>query len=297
LQARDEQGVLGGASDFNAPDEAALYQALGLDWIPPELREGEGEVEAAAQGALPRLVEGSDLKGILHVHTTYSDGTCSVAQMAEAVRARGYTYLGISDHSRSAGYAGGLSIERLKKQGEEIRALNRKTEGFRILHGVESDILKDGSLDYPDEVLKELDFVIASVHSQLRMDEAAMTQRIIRAVRHPSTSMLGHPSGRLLLGREACMLDLEAVLNACAEEGVMVELNANPHRLDVDWRWLKTCIELGIPIAINPDAHRVEGLDDIRYGLGAARKGWLGPAGVANGLPAEELLERWRARS
>jgi DNA polymerase (family 10) len=278
---------------FTHEDE--LYNALGLKPIPAELREGGDEIVAAARGGLPRLVETSDVRGILHVHTKYSDGSETIAEIAEAAQAAGYDYLGISDHSRAASYAGGLSIQALKKQGEEIRALNRKMKGFRILHGIESDILTDGSLDYPDEVLDELDFVIASVHSSLTLQEEVMTERIIKAVSHPATRILGHPTGRLLLGREPYQVDLDRVLEACAREGVMVEINANPHRLDLDWRRLKDCRRLGIRVAINPDAHRLDGLEDVRYGVGIARKGWLEKEHVANCLSAEELLRCWRS--
>ncbi|MHC4942702.1 MAG: DNA polymerase/3'-5' exonuclease PolX [Planctomycetota bacterium] len=275
-------------------DEREIYKALGIKPIPAELREGGDEVLAAAKNGLPKLVETSDIQGILHVHTRYSDGTETIEEIAEAAQAAGYAYLGISDHSRTASYAGGLSIPTLKKQGEEIKDLNKAMKGFRILHGIESDILTDGSLDYPDEVLDDLDFVIASVHSSLTLEKDAMTERIIKAVRHRATRILGHPSGRLLLGREPYELDMERVLEACAEEGVMVEINANPHRLDLDWRWLKECRRLGIRVAINPDAHRLDGLEDVRYGVGIARKGWLEKEHVANCLSAEELLRCWR---
>lgn len=281
-------------SAVTAESETDLYKASGLVYIPPELREGTGEVEAAKKGALPDLVEVSDLKGILHVHTTYSDGNHSIKEMAEAAMDLGFEYLGITDHSRAAAYAGGLSIERLELQAEEIKALNKELDNFHILHGIESDILKDGALDYPDDVLDKLDFVIASVHSIFRMDRETMTERIITAVRHPATRILGHPTGRLLLGREAYDVDLEAVLEACREHGVMVEINANPHRLDLDWRWLEKCRELNILVPINPDAHRIETLGDVRYGIGIARKGWLEARHVANCLPLDALMEHWK---
>jgi DNA polymerase (family 10) len=272
-----------------AESEEAIYKAAGLPYIPPELREGKGELEAE----IPDLVEVGDLRGILHVHTTYSDGNHSIREMADATRELGFEYLGITDHSRTAAYAGGLSVERLLAQGEEIKALNKRYRGFRILHGIESDILKDGSLDYPDEVLHELDFVIASVHSGFRMDRESMTERIVTAVRHPTTRILGHPTGRLLLGREGYDVDLEAVLEACREYGVMVEINANPHRLDLDWRWLEKCRERGILVPVNPDAHRIETIGDVRYGVGIARKGWLEARHVANTLSLDALLEHW----
>lgn len=274
--------------------EADAYKRIGLPYIPPELREGIDEIEAASKNSLPRLVEPKDVQGIIHVHTTYSDGGNTLEEMAAAAAKMGYRYLGVSDHSRTASYAGGLSIDELEKQGEEIRRLNGKLDGFKILHGVESDILKDGSLDYPDSLLSNLDFVIASVHSGFRMDEATMTERIIKAVRNPHTRILGHPTGRLLLGREPYAVDMGAVLKACAEEGVMVELNANPHRLDIDWRLLRECTRLGILVAVNPDAHSIHGLEDERYGIGTARKGGIEARQVVNCMATEELLARWR---
>lgn len=283
-------------------DEQSLYASLELSWIPPELREGGDEVKAAVEGELPELVEAKDLKGVLHMHTTYSDGRNSIKEMADAAMELGYDYIGISDHSRTASYAGGLTIERLKKQASEVKALNKAlqtdpgTKGFKVLHGIESDILNDGSLDYPDKTLGLLDFVIASVHSNFTMDEETMTRRIIKAVRHPATSILGHPTGRLLLGREAYPVDMAAVLEACAECKVMVEINANPHRLDVDWRWLGECRRLGIMVCINPDAHRVDGFHDMAFGLGIARKGGLEKKHVANCLEVDELTELWRKK-
>ncbi|MBU0755801.1 MAG: PHP domain-containing protein, partial [Planctomycetes bacterium] len=276
--------------------EKELYEILGLDEVPAELREGGSEAEAAAKGLLPELVEPAHLRGILHVHTTYSDGIQTLAQVAQAAQAAGFEYLGVSDHSRSAAYAGGLSIKRIEAQAREIRELNEKLEGFRILHGIESDILPDGSLDYPDEVLAQLDFVIASVHSGFRMDRETMTARIVKAVKHPMTCILGHPTGRLLLGREAYDVDLRQVLEACAEAKVMVEINANPHRLDLDWRHHQEAVRLGLRLCINPDAHRISGLDDLKYGIGTARKGWLQARDVANCLTVEELLDCWRNR-
>lgn len=293
--SRDRLNRADGSEFLPIDSEEAIYRALALAPVPPELREGGTEIAEAEKDRLPDLVEPADIQGILHVHTTYSDGAHSIAEMAEAVQAAGYTYLGISDHSRTASYAGGLSIERLEKQGREIEKLNNALAGFRILHGVESDILTDGSLDYPDEVLGKLDFVIASVHSGFQADKEAMTDRIVRAVRHPMTRILGHPTGRLLLGREPYELDLHRVLEACARNDVMVEINANPHRLDLDWRYMQEAAGMGIRFCINPDAHRTSGIDDIQYGIAVARKGRLGKDDVANCLPASELVRCWRS--
>lgn len=272
-----------------AATEEEIYSTLGLSHIPPEMREGLGEVEAAAEGAIPALVTHGDVRGLLHVHTRWSDGAETVAAMAQACVESGYEYVGISDHSRSAWYAGGLTAEELIDQGKEIAALNASTDRFTILHGVESDILPDGSLDYPAEVLGTLDFVIASVHSSFNMDRETMTARLITALENPATSVLGHPTGRLLLGREGYPLDMDAVLDAAARLGVMVEINANPYRLDLDWRHLDRCRELGIRVLVNPDAHNIAGLKHVEYGLGIARKGWLDKSLVANTFSVDQL--------
>jgi len=225
----------------------------------------------------------------MHVHTRWSDGAETVAAMAQACAAAGYEYLGISDHSRSAWYAGGLSSDELAEQGREIAALNDTFDNFKILHGVESDILPDGSLDYEADVLERLDFVIASVHSSFNMDRATMTERLITAMENPATSVLGHPTGRLLLGREGYPLDIDNLLGAAARVGIMIEINANPYRLDLDWRHLARCKELGIRVLINPDAHNLPGLDHVEFGLGIARKGGLDKSLVANTFPVGKL--------
>ncbi len=269
--------------------EDELYATLGLSFVPPEMRDGLGEVEAAAADAIPRLVTRGDLRGVMHVHTRWSDGAETVAAMAQACAAAGYEYLGISDHSRSAWYAGGLSSDELAEQGREIAALNDTFDNFKILHGVESDILPDGSLDYEADVLERLDFVIASVHSSFNMDRATMTERLITAMENPATSVLGHPTGRLLLGREGYPLDIDNLLGAAARLGIMIEINANPYRLDLDWRHLARCKELGIRVLINPDAHNLPGLDHVEFGLGIARKGGLDKSLVANTFPVGKL--------
>jgi DNA polymerase (family 10) len=278
-------------------DEAAIYEALGLAWIPPELREDRGELEAAEAGTLPDLVEERDLRGILHCHSTWSDGKDSVERMAEAARERGMEYLGLTDHSRSAAYAGGLSVERVREQHAEIDALNAKeTNGFRVLKGIECDILADGALDYPDEVLASFDFVIASVHSRFNLPEKEQTERMVRAVRNPWVDILGHPTGRLLLERDAYPVDLFRVLDAAVEEGVAVEINAHPMRLDLDPPALRYGVPRGMKTSIDPDAHETAGLDDVRWGVGVARRGWCTADDVLNAWPLERLIAWLGAR-
>lgn len=282
-------------------DEAALFEAAGLAVIPPELREGTGEVEAAEAGMLPALLTVDDLRGSLHNHSTYSDGKHTLREMAEAARQRGLEYLGICDHSQSLKIANGMSVHTVRRQQDEIRALNDgfATDGgppFRIFSGVESDILADGALDYEENVLASFDFVVASVHTRFGMTKAEATERILRAVENPFTTILGHPTGRLLLAREGYPLDHEAVLDACAEHGVAVEVNANPYRLDLDWRWVRAATERGVMIAINPDAHSIEQLAYDRWGVAAARKGWLTAAQCLNALPLDAFAHRLDAR-
>src|SRR5688500_1270662 len=256
-------------------DEGALYAALHLPWIPPELREGTTEVRAAARGELPTLLEDSDIRGVLHCHSTWSDGKATIAQMADAARERGWSYIGITDHSQSAFYASGMSRDRVLAQHDEIDALNASRADVRVLKGVEADILADGSLDYGDALLERFDFVIGSVHSRFSMDRAAMTARVLRALDSPHLTILGHPTGRLLLSREPFALDVEAVLERAAENRVAVELNADPKRLDLDWRHMPRARSLGVPIEIGPDAHSTRGLDHMATGIGIARKGGL----------------------
>ena len=277
-------------------DEADLFAVLGLAYIEPELREDRGEIEAAEEDDLPDLVALPDMKGILHCHTTYSDGRETLEGMARAAEAWGASYLGISDHSRSARYANGLAAEDLKKQGKEIEGLNAKSKKLRIFHGSEVDILPDGSLDYPDSVLERLDFVIASVHTNLTLPEKEMTARVVRALRNKHVGVLAHPTGRLLLERPGFRMDLEEIYKVAAAEGVAIEINAHPHRLDLDWRELRAAKALGARFAVNPDAHDPGGYDDIRYGIGAARKGWLTKADVLNTLPAARALAFLQAR-
>ncbi len=265
-------------------DETELYRALDLDFIPPDLRENRGEIEAAANGRLPRLIEPENLRGTFHCHTTASDGRNSLEEMAEAAQELGLQYLGIADHSRSSIQAGGLDRARLRTQVAAIRQLNKTFEGFRLFAGVECDILRDGSLDFDDETLGELDYVVASVHSAFQLPEAEMTTRIIRAISNPHVTFLAHPTGRLLLGREAYAVDIPAILDAAAETGTWIEINAAPKRLDLDWRWWPLAKEKGVKCVINPDAHGVEKLQELWFGVGVARKGWLTKDDVMNCL-------------
>jgi DNA polymerase (family 10) len=279
-----------------ADDETSLFAALGLAFIPPELREGLGEIEAAERGEIPRLVELSDIKGAFHNHTTESDGRNTLAEMAEAASALGWQYLGIADHSKSSRQAKGLTEERLMRQVAEIAVLNAAPRWpVRVFAGTECDILPDGSLDFEDAVLARLDYVVVSVHSSFSQDEAAMTARIIRALEHPRTTMLGHLTGRLLLEREPYKVDAAKVIDAAIANGVAIELNANPRRLDMDWRLWRRAAERGLMTSINPDAHDSGSLAYVRAGVNSARKGWLTKASVVNALPLEGV-EAWLAR-
>jgi DNA polymerase (family X) len=281
-------------------DEAELYRALGLDFIPPELRENCGEIEAAAEQRLPRLIERQDLCGTFHCHTTASDGHNTLEEMAAAAQALGLQYLGIADHSRSSIQAHGLDGARLRAQLKAIRKLNGGFKNFRLFAGVECDILRNGLLDFDDETLAGLDYVVASVHSAFNLSEAEMTRRIIRAIGNPYITMLAHPTGRLLLKREPYVVDIPALLDAAAETGTWIEINAAPKRLDLDWRWWQLAKEKGVRCVINPDAHRTERLQELRFGVGVARKGWLTKSDVMNCLPLEKIeseLNRKRARN
>jgi DNA polymerase (family 10) len=278
-------------------DEADIYAALGMAYIEPELREDMGEIEAAVNGTLPVLVQESDLHGVLHVHSTWSDGRNTIRELVEACIARGLAYLGLTDHSKTAAYAGGLDEEALRRQHEEIDHLNEEYAGrIRILKGTECDILRDGSLDYEDDVLANLDFVVASIHSLFNLSPEEQTRRMLRAISNPYVDIIGHPTGRILLGREGYTLDLEAVIDAAAEHGVCIEINANPSRLDLDWRYLHRARDKGIKIPINPDAHTIDGLDDMRYGIGIARKGWLRASDVLNTMSTDALLKFFKKR-
>lgn len=272
--------------DPNGPatTEEALFERAGLPFIPPELREGDWALERAQNGNLPDLIGEKDIRGVLHAHSTYSDGYHSLEEMARYCKEQGYEYLGITDHSKAAFYANGLKADRVREQWAEIDRLNEELAPFRIFKGIESDILSDGSLDYPEEILAGFDFIIASVHSNLRMDQPKATQRLRKAIENPYTRILGHPTGRLLLSRPGYPIDHRAVIDACAEQRVAIELNANPYRLDLDWSWIPYATEKGVSIAINPDAHSQEGIHDIRYGVLSARKGGLTAANCLNAM-------------
>jgi DNA polymerase (family 10) len=268
-----------------------------LPFIPPELREGGDEIDLAAKRRLPRLVEQSNLAGLLHVHTDFSDGMNSLEEMAEAARGLGYQYIGITDHSQSAHYAGGLRIDDILAQHAQIDALNiRYGNSFCIVKGIESDIRGDGSLDYPDDILARFDFVVASVHSQFRMDRAAQTSRIVAAVKNPFTTVLGHPTGRLLLRRPGYEVDIEPILAACGRVGVAVEINCNPNRLDLDWRWHRCALELGCTMSINPDAHSIRELGLVKWGIAMARKGAVPKQRILNTMSRQRMLAHLRAR-
>jgi DNA polymerase (family 10) len=279
--------------------EEEVYAAVDLPWIPPELREDEGEFEAARAGALPRLVELSDIRADLHMHSTWSDGRADIRTMAEAARARGYSHIAITDHSAYIGLTHGLDAERLRAQRREIAALNAAyaAQGipFRILCGVEVDMTPEGSLALPDDVLAELDIVVASAHIQLRQSPEAATERLLRAVRNPHVDIIGHPVGRMLGSREGAPVDIDALARAAAEHGVLLEVNSGPTRLDLEGPAVRRALELGATIAINSDAHHPDNLDWIRFGVITARRGWAGAAQVANTWSFEALQE-WLRR-
>lgn len=274
------------------PTEESLYAALGLPWIPPELRETGDEVGRP----VPPLVTFKDLRGFLHCHTSASDGTNTIQQIAEACRSTGYSYVGITDHSRAAAYAGGLSADDIRKQWHEIDAINATLSGFRVLKGIESDILVDGALDYPDDVLAGFDFVIGSIHSRFNLGRAEMTERVCRAMDSKYLTILGHPTGRLLLSREPYEIDIETVFDRAAGSGVAIEINADPHRLDLDWRVLASARARGITISIGADAHNLAGLANVEFGVGIARKGGLGSDAILNCRDADGFLNFARAR-
>jgi len=285
-------GLRRGSRRRKLRDEAALYRALDLHWIPPELREQGGGIETRLD-RLDELVYYEDVRGCFHCHTTYSDGKATVAQMAEAARERGWRYLGISDHSKAAFYAGGLTAGDLRRQHAEIDAWNRDHgDELWLLKGLEADILPDGTIDFADEpaVLESLDFVIASVHSSFSMDGEAMTRRVERAIADPHVRILGHATGRLLLSRDGYALDVERVLRAAAEHDVVVELNCDPRRMELDWRWWPLAASLGVRCAINPDAHSTLALENVRLGAEIARKGWLTTDDVLNCQPLDHVL-------
>ncbi|MBC7398640.1 MAG: DNA polymerase/3'-5' exonuclease PolX [Mucilaginibacter sp.] len=287
-----------GGADADQPEsEEIIYQKAGLVFMKPEIREGVTFIDRAAKNELPQLISYHDLKGTLHNHSTWSDGVNAVEEMALYCRDElKLEYLGMCDHSKSAFYAKGLSIEGVLQQQEEIDHLNKKLDGFHIFKGIESDILNDGSLDYPDEILKKFDFVVASVHTNLKMSENKATERLIKAIENPYTTILGHPTGRLLLSRNGYTFDYKKVIDACAANNVIIEINANPLRLDLDWRWHQYALNKGCWLSINPDAHRNEGFLDMHYGVIVARKGGLYKERCLNALSLQEITEVFKAK-
>ena len=282
--------------DLNPETEEDLYAGYELEYIEPELREGRGELILAQNNNLPKLIEATDLKGILHNHSKYSDGMNTLAQMANRCRELGYSYFGICDHSQSAFYANGMKPETVLEQQLEIDELNNKMTPFKIFKGIESDILNDGSLDYKKEILETFDFVVASIHSNLKMDQEKATARLLKAIENPFTTILGHPTGRLLLSREGYPIDHKKIIEACAANGVAIELNAHPYRLDIDWTWIPYCIDKGVLISINPDAHETEGLLDLHWGTAAARKGMLTKETCLNAMNLEEITKWFESK-
>lgn len=288
----NEYGIFRDDQLIPCANEHEFYAAFGMAYVEPEMREDRGEIEAALEDKLPHLIEESDMRGILHVHSTWSDGKVTIREMAEATIALGKEYLGMCDHSKYAAYAGGLDAAAVKRQQAEIDALNREYEGrLRILKGTECDILRDGALDYDEETLATFDFVVASIHSNFNLSPEEQTQRLIRAMENPYCSILGHPTGRILLRRDGYSPDMERVIMRAGELGVAIELNADPNRLDLDWRWHRFATERGVRVPICPDAHTTEGLKNVRYGIGVARKGWLTATDVLNTMAVDDLLD------
>ncbi len=287
----NERGLFEAERPLEPQSEAEVYARLGLGYVPPELREDRGEIEAAEAGRLPRLVELDDIAGALHVHTDMSDGTAGLPAIADAARSMGLSYVGVCDHSKSAYYAGGLKADDVRRQWAAIDAFNGEHPDFHFFKGIESDILGDGSLDYDDELLAGFDFVVASIHSGFTMSQADMEARIIRAMENPYTTILGHPTGRLLLARDGYKVDMGRIIEAAAARRVMIELNASPYRLDIDWRHLLEAKARGVLIAIDPDAHSAGGLGELFYGVGIARKGWLEASDVVNTRSVAEITD------
>jgi len=290
-----EYGIFRGKKLIPCQDEEDIFKTLKLSYIPPEIRENGGEIEAARKNAIPNLVEEKDMKGIFHVHSTYSDGVASLEDMIREAEKLGYEYVGISDHSKTAVYANGLSVERLKKQQKELDRLEKKFK-IRIFRGTESDILNDGALDYPEKILDSFDFVIGSIHSRFKMSEEEMTKRISRAMQNPYMTFWGHPTGRLLLERDGYAVNFDVLFGAAKTNGVIIEINANPNRLDLDWRMCRSAKEKGIRFSINPDAHSTKALSDVKFGVGIARKGWLRKNDIINTLSVSEMEKFLKSR-
>ncbi len=292
----NEYALSGKKGPVKCKDEEAIYRALDLDWTPPELREDTGEIEAAHAHRLPKLLEASDIRGVFHNHTTASDGAATLEEMAQAAKILGFEYLGLADHSQSLKIANGLTPERVRDQWRAIDRLNAKLSGLRIFKGIECDILEDGSLDYDDEFLQGFEYVVGSIHTLFGMSAEAMTVRICKALSHPALTMLGHATGRLLLRRDAYKIDLDAVLQAAAKHGKMIEINAQPTRLDLDWRYCKKAKVLGIPLVINPDAHSTAELALYTFGVNEARRGWLEKADVFNTRGLNDVVAELQRR-
>jgi DNA polymerase (family 10) len=285
----NEYELAGAGKSVPCKDEADIYRALDLDYVEPELREQTGEIDAAAEHHLPQLIQRGDLTGTFHCHTVWSDGAASLEQMAEAAKKLGLKYLGIADHSQSLTVANGLTPERVREQHKEIDALNAKLKGIHLFKGTEADILADGRVDFDDELLETFDYVVASVHSHFNQPQEEMTARIIKAISHPRVTMLGHATGRLLLRRDGYKVDLNAILNAAARHGTMIEINGNPYRLDLDWIHCKRARALGVKIVINPDAHDINEIAYTDFGIDVARRGWLEKKDVFNTQPLAEI--------
>ncbi len=295
----NEYGLFHGEEEalIECNSEEEIFNYFGMQFIPPELRENNGELEAAKEGKLPELVKLEAVRGVFHIHTVYSDGSNSIEDLVKGCISRGYSYMGISDHSISAYYAGGMKKDGIKRQHEEIDLLNLKYPGFKVFKGVELDILSDGNVDYDEETLSLFDFTIASVHSQFNMAEDKLTERVIKALKNRHVTILGHPTGRLLLSREPFRINLDEIIKTAAEEKVILEINTNPHRLDLDWRFCKPAREAGCSFVLSPDAHSIDELDDLKYGINVARKGWLTAPDIINTRPVDELYKIIRAKS
>ncbi len=286
-----EYGLKKGEDITYLSDEEDIYKKLGFQYITPELREDSGEFEAAEKNKLPDLIQVEDIRGVFHVHTSWSDGKCDLLQIEKKAKECGFEYVGISDHSSGAFYANGLSEERLRDQIRAVREFDKRSD-IRFLIGTECNIKKNGTLDYSDDMLRELDFVIISIHDSLRMPGEAQTERLLKALDNPYVTMLGHPTGRLLLRREPIVMDIDRVLKKCAENDIIIEINSNPMRLDLDYTYVKKAKEMGARFSVNPDSHRVEAFDYIEYGVNTARKGWLEKQDVINTYDIRAIREK-----
>jgi DNA polymerase (family 10) len=290
--ADDNGNIIEDAPKILCATEEEVYAKLGLPLIPPELREDLGEIEAAREGKLPNLINLEDIHADLHMHTTWSDGKLSIREMAEAARTRGRKFIVITDHSAYSAIANGLSVERLIAQQEEVRQVDTEMgPDFRVFHGTEMDIRPDGTLDFPDEVLAKLDFVVASLHYSLRQERSEITQRLLNAIRNPHVDLIGHPRGQLIPNREPADLDMDAVFEAARQHGTALEINSNPHRLDLEAQFARRAVELGIPLSINTDAHRESDMDLMYFGILTARRGWVEATSVLNTWTVERFLE------